>query len=365
MTVGSLFSGAGGMDLGLARAGFRHAFLCEIDEWRRSVLTRRFPGVPIHTDVRRVAVDPRDGLDADTDQTLGRVRNWHRPGNADRGVDLLAGGFPCQDLSVAGRRAGLAGDRSGLFFEFARVADALVRPGGWVLIENVPGLLSSNGGRDLAVVLATLAELGFMDGAWRVLDARHFGVPQRRRRVFIVARRAPHGARARQVLLEPEGGRRDPSAGGSAGAGTAGRTAGGADVVSTLGTPRGGGHGLNAEKAAGGHLQVVNALDRRRGGADDNEAQAGHLVPVAFHLTQDPIHGDSATPSLGRTSTGMGVRANTGVRRLTPVECERLMGWPDDWTAPGPDSRRYAACGDGVVAPVAEWIGRRLLTVAG
>jgi site-specific DNA-cytosine methylase len=107
--------------------------------------------------------------------------------------DLLCGGFPCQDLSVAGQRAGLAGDRSGLFFEFARIIDAF-RPR-WVLVENVPGLLSSNGGRDFGVVLGTLADLGYGVG-WRILDSRFFGVPQRRRRVFIVGARADGDPRA-------------------------------------------------------------------------------------------------------------------------------------------------------------------------
>jgi DNA (cytosine-5)-methyltransferase 1 len=120
---------------------------------------------------------------------------------------------------------------------------------------------------------------------------------------------------------------------------------------------------------------------------DDNTAQGGHLVPIAFHQTQDPI---SETPALGRTSIGMGVFTHTlrgsqgfdasedgtgrgvpmttgtaGVRRLTPVECERLQGMPDNWTAPpglaAPDSRRYAAVGDAVTVPVARWIGERLL----
>ena len=97
----------------------------------------------------------------------------------------------------------------------------LVGPGGWILIENVPGLLSSHDGRDFAVLLATLAELGFHDLAWRVLDSRYFGVPQRRRRVFILGRRAS-GRRAEQVLLEPEGGGGDFEAGGEAREGVAG-----------------------------------------------------------------------------------------------------------------------------------------------
>jgi DNA-cytosine methyltransferase len=220
--AGSLFSGVGGMDLGLHRAGFRHAFFAEQDAYRRGILERHWPGIPVYDDVRAVGRSTgrgrRDRADVigDADRpTRTRVSGSTRRPNPPS-LDLLAGGFPCQDLSVAGRRRGLAGERSGLFFEFARVADELVRPGGFVLIENVPGLLSSHNGRDFAVVLATLAELGFHDLAWRVLDSRYFGVPQRRRRVFILARRAC-GRVCCEVLLEPEGGGGDSAAGGEAG----------------------------------------------------------------------------------------------------------------------------------------------------
>src|SRR5690606_9794224 len=140
------------------------------------VLARHFPEAQLYEDVRTVG---RDELEP---------------------VDLICGGFPCQDLSVAGRRAGLAGERSGLFFEFARILDEL-RPR-WVVIENVPGLLSSNGGRDMGTVLGTLAKLGY-GYAYRVLDAQYFGVAQRRRRGFIVGCLGD-AASAVQVLFEPE-----------------------------------------------------------------------------------------------------------------------------------------------------------------
>lgn len=244
--VGSLFSGIGGLDLGLSRAGFGHAFFCESDPYRRAVLAHHWPGTVCFTDVREVA----------------------RGGQRDIAIDLLCGGFPCQDLSVAGRRRGLAGERSGLFFEFARVADALLADGGWLLIENVPGLLSSHAGRDFAVLLATLATLGFHDLAWRVLDSRYFGVPQRRRRVFVLARRA-RGRSAATVLLEPESGGGDSEACRKEGARAS----------------------LLAEAGA------VQSLDRRGGGADDNEAQAGHLVAgtLAASLTRGSASGDGVS----------------------------------------------------------------------
>ena len=211
MNVGSLFSGVGGFDLGLERAGHKIAFQCEADTYRRQVLAHHWPGVPISPDVREVTPEWLRGELSDSLAGDGggnedlRQGDIQPAGQAPLSLDLICGGFPCQDLSVAGKRAGLAGERSGLFFEAARVADAFLRDGGWLLIENVPGLLSSNDGRDFAVVLATLADLGFHDLAWRVLDSRYFGVPQRRRRVFILARRSS-GRHAAEVLLEPESG---------------------------------------------------------------------------------------------------------------------------------------------------------------
>jgi len=125
-------------------------------------------------------------------------------------VDVMLGGFPCQDLSVAGKRKGFGGERSVLAFEFLRVAE-LVQPR-WIVLENVPGLLSSTGGRDFARLIDEVVGCGY-GVAWRILDARYFGVPQRRRRVFIVARRtdAKYDSRgasrlALRALFESSGG---------------------------------------------------------------------------------------------------------------------------------------------------------------
>lgn len=392
MNVGSLFSGIGGIDLGLERAGHRVAWQCERDEWRRLVLSKRFPGLQLWEDIThleayikhrplvRVESEARGAGDGCSSEPDGTRRT-----NPDSlSVDLLCGGFPCQDLSVAGRRAGLAGERSSLFFDFARVADELVQPGGYVLIENVPGLLSSNGGRDFAVVLATLAELGFHDLAWRVLDSRHFGVPQRRRRVFILGRRS-RGDRCAQVLLEPEscGGHfaesgeagSEPSVASLSGLGSGGPDdndgQGGrlvAGPLDTRQTPNGHGMaGVNDQQAFNNHIVAdtltsgshlgSNMPGRRR--EDDT-----NLVPTAFQMPQDPISEEDSTPVWGKgNKTGtasLAIQQGPAVRRLTPRECERLQGFPDDWTALGPDSRRYAALGDAVTVPVAEWIGERL-----
>ncbi len=355
----SLFSGAGGIDLGLDAAGWECIGQCEIDDTARSVLARHWPGVPRWTDVRDVAHPDVDGGRGPL-AGAGRVTSSDREGSDARpawgDVDLIAGGFPCQDVSVAGRRAGLAGERSGLWWEFHRILDA-VRPRA-ALLENVEGLLSSNGGRDMGAIIEALVDLGY-GWAYRVLDAQHFGVPQRRRRVFLLAILGGDlGAeRAAEVLALTASGGGDPPPRRGAGPDAPARL--GSDprvprIASTLGTTRGGGHGLNAEKAAGGQLvpvvSVIGTLQapKGRGWRVDAEGAAdGHLVPVGALTRGGPAKLD-------------------GVRRLTPKECERLMGWPDDWTrfradgAEIADARRYAMCGNGVVAPVAEWIGARL-----
>lgn len=157
LTFGSLFSGAGGLDAGSHNAGFSCRWQVELDRTCRSVLARHWPQVPRLSDVR--AVGPHNLCP----------------------VDVIVGGFPCQNLSTAGNRAGLAGEKSGLWWEMLRVIREL-RPR-FVVWENVPGLLSSDGGRDLRRVCGSLAEHGYF-GLVRTLDAQHFGVPQRRRRLF-------------------------------------------------------------------------------------------------------------------------------------------------------------------------------------
>ena len=208
LTVGSVFSGIGGFDLGLERAGMEVVWQVEINPFRRRILGRHWPDVERFEDVRDISYIAETDLRQQSDAAKTR-------GDLSR-VDLLCGGFPCQDLSVAGRRGGIRAERSGLFFEFARLAGEL-RPD-WLLIENVPGLLSSNQGADFEAVLETLSELGYAV-AWRILDSRYFGVPQRRRRVYIVGHIRADCAAA--VLFEPEGGTGDTEKGGEKGEGVA------------------------------------------------------------------------------------------------------------------------------------------------
>ena len=189
LTVGSTFTGVGGADLGFEWAGFDIKWQCELDAWKRSVLAAHWPEVPIYEDITRLHREAHGGLcqPDDKDRRSPDASNQSDERQNPVSVDVLIGGFPCQDLSVAGRRKGFSGERSVLAFEFLRVAESL-QPR-WIVLENVPGLLSSNRGRDFARLIDEVVGCGY-GVAWRILDARYFGVPQRRRRVFIVARRA-------------------------------------------------------------------------------------------------------------------------------------------------------------------------------
>lgn len=371
----SLFSGVGGFDLGLDRAGMTCAGQVEYDAAARSVLERHWPDVPRLNDVREINGDE-----------FGTI-------------DLICGGFPCQDVSVAGRRAGLAGERSGLWYDFRRIVDR-VRPG-WVTIENVPGLLSSNGGRDFATVVRGLVECGY-GVAWRILDAQYFGVPQRRRRVFIVGHLG--SGRAAEVLFEREGGAgdiapsrgprpehtRDVAAGLRDGGNTHTLTAEGHDA-SEDGTGRGvplvaatlnsGGNNGGFRTEPGEHLVVAfqpryYTRDNKTGGKPQataditNAHKVGDSAPhvMALHYShdynQDRIYSpDGIAPAhtASDSNTSRNVATRQGVRRLTPRECERLQGFPDDFTAGQADAPRYRQLGNAVAVPVAEWLGRRIM----
>jgi DNA (cytosine-5)-methyltransferase 1 len=155
----------------------------EIDKSCQKVLGKHFPDTQLFNDITEVKGSDLIGAGF----------------TPSRGI--ITGGFPCQDVSVAGKRAGLAGERSGLFWEAARIVEETQTE--YIVIENVPGLLSSNSGKDFGVVIGTLADLGY-SVAWRLLDAQYFGVPQRRKRIFIVGRRTT-GSSAGEILFKSSG----------------------------------------------------------------------------------------------------------------------------------------------------------------
>lgn len=327
MTFGSLFSGCGGFDVGFHAAGLECGWQCEIDPTARDVLARHWPEVERHNDVRDIGK-----------QSLAPV-------------DIIIGGFPCQDVSVAGNRAGLGGNRTGLWWNMLRIVHEL-RPR-FVVWENVPGLLSSDSGRDFARVVFSLGERGYF-GTWRVLDARHFGVPQRRRRVFGVFARGRAGAfRCAEILALREGVPGHLAAGGEAGK----------DVAGTLG----GGPGNRGWAPDTDRMTfVAGTLGANHGNIKAEHAGAGQLVPYVPDVAQ-PIRSNIHNNSDPGMEATMHVAPTGAVRRLTPRECERLMGWPDDWTRWRADGReiadgpRYRMCGNGVVGTVSEWIARRIM----
>ena len=183
-TAVSLFAGVGGFDLALERAGVKVVATVEWDKHAQNILRKQFPNAEVFGDIQGVSGEQL-------------IRAGFNPSTG-----IITGGFPCQDLSVAGKRAGLAGSRSGLFWEICRLLDE-TRTQSFIL-ENVPGLLSSNNGRDMAVVIEALVERGYRI-AWRVLDAQYFGVPQRRRRVFIVGCLGESGRSPEEILAIAEG----------------------------------------------------------------------------------------------------------------------------------------------------------------
>jgi DNA (cytosine-5)-methyltransferase 1 len=344
LTFVSLFAGVGGFDLGFERAGIECIGQVERDKRAREVLDARFPDIPKHDDV----------------QTAER---WaHEQGLVGR-TDIVCGGFPCQDVSVAGRRAGLAGSRSGLFWDalsFAQTVEAR-----WLVLENVPGLLSSNEGRDFGVVLSALSDAGYSHIEWRVLDSQFFGVPQRRRRVFIVACTRDIGRR--QVLTESESVRRYFAE--SKPTGTITTTA----ITSSLGTG-----GPDDNQAQGN--QLVPYVKSRRAQSDedyetwidrpisptlnafDNTTESRATV-LAFYSTgggnDAPVEDLSPTVKVGSSGScaPVAIAQEQAVRRLTPTECERLQGFPDGWTDMVADSHRYRQMGNAVTVNVANYVG--------
>ncbi|AAN12767.1 DNA methyltransferase [Mycobacterium phage Omega] len=245
LTHVDLFAGIGGFSLTLQRAGAKTVANVEIDKNCRQILARHYPDAVQFDDIKNVSGDDL--------RSVGFV--------PERGI--LTGGFPCQDISAAGRGAGLAGERSGLFWEIVRLLNELHPK--WFILENVPRLLSIHGGRDMGTVVGALAGSGY-GLAWRVLDAQFTGVPQRRRRIFIVGHLGDSGRASAEILFERQGVSGDSAEDREAGAEAAGATRASAEndrgrmTVSTLQGGGKRGYRIDAEAAAGGHLQIQSPL---------------------------------------------------------------------------------------------------------
>ncbi len=281
----------------------------EIDKYASAVLKYHWPNTKNYGDITKI--------------------NWAEVPD----FDLLTGGSPCQDLSIAGKRRGLEGERSGLFYEYMRAVRE--KKPKYFIWENVKGALSSNQGRDFAFVLNEMAEAGYSLW-WQVLNAKDFGVPQNRERIFVIGFR---DGSPREVFFERGCDTKD---------------------ISQINNPTHSNNRLYSEEG------ISPALNTAQGG---NRQPKITRQPLKFlDRNQKNIDGDYAF-TVDSMNTG-GVKIDSRIRRLTPTECERLMGLPDDWTSKGimndmgveiSDSQRYKLCGNGVVVNVVEEIIKELI----
>jgi DNA (cytosine-5)-methyltransferase 1 len=305
MKVGSLFTGVGGLDLGFENQGFSISWVCDKEKTCRKILSKRFPSAKIYDDV--CTIDPTEVSP----------------------VDVVVGGFPCQDLSVAGERKGLEGERSGLFYEFIRIVRDMPKRPSFVVVENVPGMLTSNNGKDFGIVLSEMVkQCSPKSIAWRTLDSRFFGVPHRRERVFVVADLAEE--RASKILALDEDMRGDIRK----------REAKGKNSVSTFSE-------LFDEYVE----EYPIAIRKSRKAQSTFDFETWVQTDYANTLNLFDIN---------QRSSNLVIESKNEVRMLTPIECERLQGFPDNWTEGLSDTSRYNQMGNAVTVNVAEWLANRL-----
>jgi DNA (cytosine-5)-methyltransferase 1 len=288
LTALGLFAGIGGFELGLSRVGYRTQMICEIDQGASAVLKTRF-GIRVEPDVRELAAFPK--------------------------VDVIAAGFPCQDLSQAGRTAGIVGRQSRLVAEIFKRLRSRTNGPRWLLLENVPFMLQLQRGKAMRYLVDELEALGFM-WAYRVVDARAFGIPQRRKRVLLLASRSE----------DP----RCPLFGCDAG-----------EVA----------HAFSGDQLCGfywteglrGLGWAIDAVPTLKGGST-----LGIPSPPAIW---DPVDGSITTPHI--------------------EDAERLQGFAEGWTEPAADvvgvrrTHRWKLVGNAVSVPVAQWIGGELIAPRG
>ena len=401
LKYGSVCSGVEAATVAWHDLGFEPQWFSEVDAFPSAVLQHHYPNVPNHGD-------------------MTKFKEW----NNDKTIDLLVGGTPCQSFSVAGLRQGLSDPRGNLMLTYLAMAEQL-KPK-WLVWENVPGVLSSNGGRDFATFIGALGKIGY-GFAYRVLDAQYFGVPQRRRRVFVVGCLGDWRSAA-SVLFESESlsGHPAPSretrqrVAPTVGTGPPYSRTGnarveadalitiaprslaltlGKDVASTLtSTDYKGVQAVAYEHHAQDSrvkelpivasskkqqwpAEVASTLDAHYGdkmGYENQHINAGAPLFVPGKATGETTLSDvtmSLTASYGQGGADLATKpmvcTNT-VRRMTPRECERLQGFPDDYTQISwrgkepedcPNGHRYKAMGNSMAVPVMKWIGERIQQV--
>jgi len=340
-TYGSVCSGVEAATVAWDPLGWSPAWLCEFDAFPSAVLKHHFPNVPNLDDMTKIE---------------------ERPEYNDRTINLLVGGTPCQSFSIAGLRKGLDDERGNLAFKYCQILKEK-RPR-WFVWENVPGVLSNNGGQDFAAILSGFRECGY-GFAYRIFNAKHFGVPQGRRRLFVVGHIADWRPAA-AVLFERDSLRGNIKTG---------------DQTRQGFTP------APTDCARKRYKPIV--LDR----AAYNQGENAQFDPMIEETETAPAlvaRGPCAVLTYRMQAFGEYVEDETAstiknrdhkdstdlivewdkVRRLTPIECERLQGFPDEWTnipwkgkLTSPDSLRYKAMGNSMAVPVMRWIGERIKTM--
>jgi DNA (cytosine-5)-methyltransferase 1 len=380
----SVCSGIEAASVAWESLGWTPVAFAEIEKFPSKVLAHHYPGVANLGD-------------------MTKFREWDIERDA---VDVLVGGTPCQSFSVAGLRKGLDDPRGNLALTFIAMVEHF-KPE-WVIWENVPGVLSSSGGRDFGSFLGALGNIGY-GWAYRVLDAQYFGVPQRRRRVFVVAHSSGDSRRAAEVLFEPESLRGDSTKSNRTGKETSytftsSLGIGSAKVSGTL-CALDGPNGVSDQYANEAKL-IVMADGQANASISTNEiaptlnssienpivayntlvSETSHCVLASGGQRNDP-HTETMIPVMhpahafnhqsGGDMRGIDLREypqlqahqqtsvlhGMAVRRLTPTECERLQGFPDGYTnimPETPDGPRYKALGNSMAVPVMRWIGSRI-----
>jgi DNA (cytosine-5)-methyltransferase 1 len=332
-----LFSGIGGFALGLQMAGFtfnKHYF-SEIDKYARSIYEKQFTG--------SIGLGDITGVNG---KELGEI-------------DLITFGFPCQDLSIAGKRAGLEGNRSSLFFEAIRLIQEL-QPEIFIF-ENVKGVFSSNEGQDFEIILRTIADIGLYECEWQLLNTSWF-LPQNRERLYFIGhlRRKsrpkvfPIGEIAQKATQERDG----------------------RYISGTISTKNQSGQAqwdgsttlieLTENMPDAQRIYDINGIAKTLKGEGGGQGAKTGLYAIRSIGLKDgsrKYYNDTISQCLSSnpTSDNLPMVNTKNVRRLTPIECERLQGFPDGWTEGISDTQRYKCLGNAVSVPVVEEIGRRLL----
>ena len=321
-----MFSGVGGFELGIGNKGECIGF-SEIDKYASELLKKKFPNIKNYGDAKKI--NPNELPD----------------------FDLLCGGFPCQSFSIAGKRRGFSDTRGTMFFEIARIIE-VKRPKN-ILLENVKGLLNHEEGKTFSIIISTLSQLGY-DVQWMVLNSKFFGVPQNRERVFIIGNL--RGTSRPEILPFRKSSKN-------------------INEEFNPGVPTS--QSLRAGYYKGGqgtHIKAVHSLYPRS--SKTNKGGTGHLSKEPddvyaldtgnmqgieiLDLYNKKSHSDRSPALTEPHHNTLRVREGTKIRRLTPIECERLQGFPDGWTEGFSDTQRYKMMGNAVTTKVVEAIANKL-----